>query len=97
VPELGKNVVALKVWLPTRLRKDLQVLTDHVGLNISQYAREITISRLLGHGTLPYRREMLEAVPLPTADDWCEGKKVPLRRASAAEFLLHADGELRSE
>ena|ERR1035437_4025262 len=99
VPELvlGKNVVAIKVWLVERMRRDLQVLADHVGLNLSQYAREITISRLLGHGSLPYRREMLEAVPLPFTHDWCEGKSVPMRQAAEGESHLHAEGEYRFE
>jgi hypothetical protein len=97
VPELGKNVVAMKVWVPTRLRNDLQILADHVELNLSQYAREIVISRLLGHGTLPYRPEMLHASPLPAAQDWCEDQEVDMRQVEKDEFHLYAEGERRSE
>ena len=97
VPELGKNVVAMKVWLPTRLRNDLQILADHVELNLSQYAREIVISRLLGHGTLPYRPEMLHVSPLPAAQHWCEDQEVDMRQVEKDEFHLHAEGERRSE
>lgn len=51
--------MSIKLWLPKRLRDDLQVLADHTGIRLSQYVREIVISRLLGHGTLPKRPEML--------------------------------------
>lgn len=97
VPELGKNVMPIKVWVPARIRNDLQLLATHVGLNLSQYAREIVISRLLGHGTLPYRPEMLTANPLPAANDWCEGKDVPLRQLSDGEKVLHDEVKTVSE
>ena len=79
VPELGKNVAPVKLWIPQRLRKDLQILADHVGIKLSQYLREIVISRLLGHGTLPKRPEMLVAAPNTAADAWCEDELVPWR------------------
>lgn len=97
VPELGKNVMPIKVWVPARIRNDLQLLATHVGLNLSQYAREIVISRLLGHGTLPYRPEMLAANPLPAAHDWCEGNDVPLRQLCEGEKALHDEVTTVSE
>lgn len=98
VPELGKNVAPIKLWIPARMRRDLQALADHVGIPLSQYLREIVISRLLGHGTLPKRPEMLEAVPLPSADAWAEEREVPMREISREEFhaLRHSEGEMRS-
>lgn len=93
VPELGKNTVPVKVWLAHCVRDDLQILADHVGIKLSQYLREIIISRLLGHGTVPKRPEMLEAVPLPAAEDWCDDKEVALRQATEDEYLLYADGK----
>lgn len=89
VPELGKNVMPIKVWVPTRIRNDLQKLANHVELNLSQYVREIVISRLLGHGTLPYRPEMLTATPLQAAQEWCDGKEVPMRQLDPDEKVLH--------
>lgn len=77
VPELGKNVAPVKIWVAQRLRDDLQALADHVKIPLSQYLREIAIARLLGHGMLPKRPEMLDAAPLPSAEDWGEGKEVP--------------------
>lgn len=97
VPELGKNVMPVKVLIPQRMRYDLQLLADHVGIKLSQYIREIVIARLLGHGTLPMRPEMLMAEPLPTIEDWCEDRKIPLRKAEKNEYRKPPLGEWRSE
>lgn len=97
VPELGKNVIPIKVWVPKRLREDLQLLADHVELNLSQYVREIVISRLLGHGTLPSRPGMLDANPLPAAQDWCDGKTVPMRQLVNGETAPHDEVTINSE
>lgn len=95
VPELGKNVMSIKLWLPRRLRDDLQLLADHTGIKLSQYIREIVISRLLGHGTLPKRPEMLQAHPLTSAETWEMGGAVEMRQVSQSEFARHGDGEIR--
>ncbi|TAN85940.1 MAG: hypothetical protein EPN14_00715 [Gallionella sp.] len=97
VPELGKNVIPVKVWIPKRMRHDLQLLADHIGIKLSQYVREIVIARLLGHGTLPMRPEMLKAEPLPAIDDWCEGREVSMRQAKEDEYRSHLLGERRTE
>lgn len=97
VPELGKNVAPFKLWIPKRLRDDLQILADHVGLKLSQYLREIIISRLLGHGTLPLRPEMLRASPTPAADDWAEDRDVPWREVTAEEYRNSPEGKIHTE
>lgn len=97
VPELGKNVMPVKVWIPKRMRDDLQLLADHVGIKLSQYVREIVIARLLGHGTLPMRPEMLKAEPLPAVEDWCEDREIPMRQAEGHEYMKHPLGERRTE
>lgn len=93
VPELGKNVMPVKVWIPKRMRHDLQLLANHVGIKLSQYVREIVIARLLGHGTLPMRPEMLAAEPLPAADDWSEDREVPMRQVSEREYGKYSQGK----
>lgn len=97
VPELGKNTVPIKVWIASRLCDDLQTLADHAGIKLSQYVREIVISRLLGHGTLPKRPEMLTAAPSSAAEEWCNGNEVAMREGSICEYRLYADGEQTSE
>ncbi|MBL8421315.1 MAG: hypothetical protein JNK92_11845 [Dechloromonas sp.] len=96
VPELGKNVAPIKLWIATRLRNDLQALADHVHLPLSQYLREIVVSRLLGHGMLPMRPEMLEAAPLPSADDWCEDREIPWREVDAETYQSSREGRIES-
>lgn len=93
VPELGKNVAPIKVWIPKELKTNLQILADHSKIKLSQYVREITISRLLGHGSLPMRSNMLTAVTLPEADRWAEGEEVPMRQINRGEHKFFANME----
>ena len=92
IPELGKNVAPLKIWIAKRLRDDLQALADHTKVPLSQYVREIAISRLLGHGMLPKRPEMFLAAPLPSADAWCEDREVPWIQVDEATFRKCSEG-----
>ncbi len=96
VPELGKNVAPFKLWLPCRLRDDLLKLATHVDLKLSQYLREIVISRLLGYGTLPMRPSMLTALPTAAADDWCEDLEVPWREVGEREYRQHPEGRIET-
>ena len=73
-----------------RLRDDLQALAEHVKNPLSQYLREIAISRLLGHGMLPKRPEMLEA--FPSAQHWCEDKEVPWVKVNAMTYSRSSEG-----
>jgi hypothetical protein len=93
VPELGKNIAPFKIWIAERLRNDLQALADHVGIPLSQYLREIVISRLLGHGMVPMRPAMLAAAPLPAADDWCNDKEVPWEQVDQEAYLSAREGK----
>jgi hypothetical protein len=86
VPELGKNVAPIKLWLSSRMQHDLQALADHVGIKLSQYLREIVISRLLGHGMVPGRPEMFQAAPSQAADDWCEDREVNWRQVTEEQY-----------
>ena len=97
VPELGKNVAPFKLWIPKRLRDDLQILADHVDLKLSQYLREIVISRLLGHGTLPLRPAMLQAEPTPAAETWENGGDSPWREVTRDEFQQAREGRIESD
>lgn len=97
LPDLGKNIAPIKVWMPGRIRRDLQKLADHVGISLSQYVREIVISRLLGHAKLPMRERMLDTVDLSVADRWEGGEVVRLQQVSVTEYSRVLDGELRVE
>lgn len=99
VPELGKNIQPIKLWIPARLKKDLGLLAEHVGLRTSEYVREVMISRLLGYGTLPMRPEAFKVAATPESKIWETQDDVEqlLRQRASMEdnFLLHG-GEIRS-
>ena len=86
VPELGKNIVPIKIWIPKRLRDDLQTLANHAEVKVSQYVREIIISRLLGHGMVPLRPEMFKAIATPEADKWTDTERFVWREVNEDEY-----------
>ncbi|HNV71539.1 MAG TPA: hypothetical protein PKO06_17680 [Candidatus Ozemobacteraceae bacterium] len=59
-PELGKCGEDIKLWIPQKLRDDLQILADRASVPLSQFIREILVSELLGHVYLPERRSLVE-------------------------------------
>lgn len=97
VPELGKNIKPVKLWIPARLKEDLGLLAEHAGLTPSNYVREIIIARFMGHGTLPMRPEMLQAEPTTAAEEWNEDRDIPWRAASLAEYQQTDVGKLETE
>jgi hypothetical protein len=86
VPELGKNIVPIKIWIPKRLRDDLQTLANHADVKISQYVREIIISRILGYGMVPMRPEIFNVIATPDAEKWCESDDFNWREVDENEF-----------
>lgn len=49
VPGLGKNIIPIKLFLPEKVKNDLQALADKATISLSTFVREILISHLLGH------------------------------------------------
>lgn len=100
IPELGKNIAPVKIWIPKRMKIDLQVLAEHTKLTLSNYIREILLSRLLGHGTLPQRPEMFRAFPAPSVEKWCKDEPVSLHEVSKEDYLNYGCvfiSEIRTE
>ncbi len=97
VPELGKNIAPMKIWIPARLKEDLGILAEHAELTVSNYVREIVISRFLGHGTLPMRPKMLDVKADAVAEDWNEDRGVPWREVSKAEYQRASVGKSESQ
>jgi hypothetical protein len=99
VPELGKNTAPVKVWIASALKQDLTLLANHAGITLSEYSREIVTARLLGHGTLPMRPEMLATSPHASLDAWENNEETDLeyRRVTAAEYDNHPFGYTGSE
>jgi len=49
VPGLGKNIVPFKLFLPEKMKDDLQLFADKATIPLSTFVREVLISHLLGH------------------------------------------------
>jgi len=58
--DLGKNIEDLKVWIPLRIKEDIQALAEQAGISISEMIREIIISNMIGHTYLSARSELLQ-------------------------------------
>lgn len=86
VPELGKNIAPIKVWIAQRQKNDLQALADHAGVLLSKFVRELIVGGVLGRGTLPERPGLAVAQPMPTAEAWEQGQDVPMRKVGRAEI-----------
>lgn len=76
VPQLGKNVVAFKLWASRQLRNDLESLAAHAGVGLSPFVREAVLADLLGRGSLPERPAVLGAATA-AAQAWERGDEVP--------------------
>ena len=58
--DLGKNTEDLKVWIPVRMKDDIQKLADKASISLSEMIREIIISALFGHTYLSARKELMQ-------------------------------------
>ena len=57
--ELGKNMYGIKVSISSKMKEDLLILAEKLGLTLSVFIREILISNLFGHTYLHEREELL--------------------------------------
>jgi len=58
--DLGKNIEDLKVWIPRKMKEDIQALADKAAISLSEMIREIIISMLFGHTYLSARKELMQ-------------------------------------
>jgi len=58
--DMGKNTEDLKVWIPVRMKEDIQELADKASVSLSEMIREIIISTLIGHTYMAARKELLQ-------------------------------------
>lgn len=73
IPGLGKNIVPIKMFLPQKMKEDLQGLADKAGIPLSQFVREILVSHFLGHTVWPERKVLWTASQLSIAEGWEQG------------------------
>jgi len=69
--DLGKNIEDLKVWIPKKMKEDIQALADKASLTPSEMIREIIISNLFGHTYLTARNELMQ-IKIEVNDESCE-------------------------
>ncbi|HNE71616.1 MAG TPA: hypothetical protein PLJ81_05535 [Giesbergeria sp.] len=86
VPQLGKNVVAFKLWLSRQMCADLQALADHAQVGLSPFVREAIIADLLGRASLPERPAILGQVAHEAALAWERGEEVPVHQIAVEAF-----------
>jgi len=58
--DMGKNTEDLKVWIPVKMKQDIQILADKASISLSEMIREIIISTLFGHTYLSARKELMQ-------------------------------------
>lgn len=73
IPGLGKNIAPIKIFLPERLKSDLQAVADRVCLPLSQFVRELLVSHLFGHTFWPERLKGWSPEQEQRATSWAEG------------------------
>jgi hypothetical protein len=62
-----KSSADVKVWVPLKMKDDLQLLANRKGMKLSQYVRSVVMDQLLGH--LPYSEALAGSSPPPESDD----------------------------
>ncbi|NWF37275.1 hypothetical protein [Mariprofundus sp. KV] len=58
--DMGKNTEDLKVWIPSKMKKDIEALAAKTDISLSEMIREIMISTMIGHTYLSARDELLQ-------------------------------------
>jgi len=58
--DMGKNTEDLKVWIPRKMKEDIQTLAEQADISLSEMVREIIISMLIGHTYLAARKDLLQ-------------------------------------
>lgn len=69
-PNLGKNIFALKIWLPGKIKDGLGSRADRAGVTLGEFSRALICTHLLG---IEYWPEMLaksKRVLDPAASTW---------------------------
>ncbi len=53
LPDLGKNIADVRVFVPPKVRDDLATLATAAGLKLSAYARRVILDEFLGRMPVP--------------------------------------------
>ena len=58
--DLGKNTEDMKVWIPRKMKVDIETLAGKSSISFSEMVREIIVSTLSGHTYLNIRPALLQ-------------------------------------
>lgn len=71
-PDLGKNIFALKIFLPEKLKQELQRWADHANITLGQFARALICAHLFGRAYGPSESFTLTDEERTQASTWEE-------------------------
>jgi hypothetical protein len=92
IPGLGKNIIPLKVFLPARIKNDLQVLADKVGIPLSQFTREVLVAHCFGHTFYPEKLKTWSDDQEWIGVEWEQGVRESENISHFDESRTDADG-----
>lgn len=74
-PDLGKNIFALKIWLPEKIKGGLRSLAERAGVTLGEYSRALICAHLFGH---EYGRNKLMNIAMLNVDMAQEWENAPI-------------------
>jgi len=89
LPGLGKNIVPLKIFIPERIKDDLQILADRAGIPLSRFTREVLASHFFGHTFFSGKLKMWSDDQERIGVEWEEG----IRESESVSYYDEAQGE----
>lgn len=92
IPGLGKNIIPLKVFIPQRIKDDLQELADKADVSLSQLTREILVSHFFGHTFWPEKLRNWSDDQERVGVEWEQGARENEVSTHSNESQAEADG-----
>lgn len=72
IPGLGKNIIPIKVRLPSKIKNDLEELSRSARKPLGQFVREVLVANLLGHKLVLSCIQSFTANQEQLGNDWEE-------------------------
>lgn len=69
-PNLGKNIYALKIFIPNKIKQDLQRYADKAGVTLGYFARRVICAHLFGQYYGPSELIVISAEDARLANEW---------------------------
>jgi hypothetical protein len=74
IPGLGKNIVPAKIYIPQKIKADLELLSNHADVPLLRFTRELLVSHFLGHTVWPAKMAGCTREHEQIATGWENGK-----------------------